>query len=104
MGMAPRLRQSFVKTSWRGVTPDGEHGGISYCDWPASALSSFVGLGSARQVWNLDGQAGNGSYDQIIVSVIADLRSEFPPSGKGTTETLQTFIGRHLQRLRVGPN
>lgn len=80
---------SFVQTAWGGVTSDGQHGGILYSDWPGATLSDFVPFGSTRALWELDGNARNAAYDQIIISEVADLGTGFPVPGPAMVETLQ---------------
>lgn len=82
---------SFLQTAWGGETSGGTHGGVFEPNWPGNSISDFVPFGSATQVWDLDGNARNSSYDQIIVTEIADLGTGFPPPGPGLNETLQKF-------------
>lgn len=84
---------SLVQTPWGGATVDGQHGGILYSDWPGATLSDFVGYGSARQVWDLDGNARNADYDRIIVTDLTlDFQNGYPAmnSARGI-EMLQTL-------------
>lgn len=82
---------SFAQTAYGEPVAGDSFGGLLQTDWPGTVLSDYVSYGSLQQIWDLDDDLRNSSFDAAIVTEFtADFANGFPALDTDTTRnTLQ---------------